>query len=411
MNIQISKIRPNPNNPRCLLRQEMIDNLASSIAEIGLKNPIKLAILTPAERVEAPEFEYVVVDGMLRLMAAKKQGWTEIEAEVKDLDPKERFKESVIGNRGQGFFWLDLYIAIERLMADDPKLTQKQVGAMVEVTQSYVSCAIKALPLLNKSAREEIYRISINSADWEPSEAAVLALTKLAKGQPDDASRLEQALMVVLDRRMTEKQAKKLVSWVKKGNTPESFPQDGKLSGVKGAKQQNYDPEDEYADYLKELPKSIQVRNAAGGNSSISAKMDKSKALVFLFGGMSAVTELEGASNGDNKYAEALPELMEEARACGVPGAVCQGDGSEPETSPSTSSGLGTSDSAGALSLPEQKGDIKANAIHDIKTQLVGIIGQEPKSFTGKLIKEGGKLVIKGLKYIWKIGKKKFLNQ
>jgi len=38
MKIQISKIRPNPNNPRKIITPEMINNLAESIKTVGLMN-------------------------------------------------------------------------------------------------------------------------------------------------------------------------------------------------------------------------------------------------------------------------------------------------------------------------------------------------------------------------------------
>src|SRR5208283_3854671 len=97
---------------------------------------------------------------------------------------------SVIGNRSQGFFWLDLYTSIEKMMADDPKLTQKQVAAIVEVDASRASRAIKALPLFGKSAREAILANCKNLGVNAVSEATVLALTKLATGKPDDADRV-----------------------------------------------------------------------------------------------------------------------------------------------------------------------------------------------------------------------------
>jgi len=177
MKIAIAKIRPNPNNPRHLIIQSMIDDLAASFAEVGQTTSIKVAVLTEEEKAcgvpgatgdgesdgkgksqpshqplgrkaysesldmnspvqyptgisnsakegegdltgQNPGFEYEVVDGMLRFMAARKLGWTEIEAEVMELDPKKRYRASVIGNLGKGFFWLDLYTSIEQLLTN-----------------------------------------------------------------------------------------------------------------------------------------------------------------------------------------------------------------------------------------------------------------------------------------------------
>ena len=79
-------------------------------------------------------------------------------------------------------------------------------------------------------------------------EAVCQALLELTTGQDGDADRIEQAILIALERKMTVETAKKLVQWVRAGNTPESFPQDGKIKTKKGTKQQNYDLNDPLAE-------------------------------------------------------------------------------------------------------------------------------------------------------------------
>jgi len=159
----------------------------------------------------------------LRLAAHQKLGLAEIEAEVLDISPEKARILAMLENMAQPMFWLDRYIGIEDLLAGSPDMTQKQAAARLGLNQPYVSRAMKLLAVLNQGSRQKIYRQAILSTFLDVPERAVFALTDLATGQPDDQIRVEQALKVVLDRKMTEKQVKALVEWVKAGNTPESF--------------------------------------------------------------------------------------------------------------------------------------------------------------------------------------------
>ena len=71
--------------PFWALKQPNVESLAASMAEMGLLNPI-----TVRNSAGDEDFGYVVVAGRHRLEAARKLGWTEIEATVvKDKTPGE----------------------------------------------------------------------------------------------------------------------------------------------------------------------------------------------------------------------------------------------------------------------------------------------------------------------------------
>lgn len=72
MRIQIDKIKVNPGRREAL--PEHIEELAKSIAEVGLLNPITV------------DREYNLIAGLHRLEAAKRLGWTEIECTVSNLE-------------------------------------------------------------------------------------------------------------------------------------------------------------------------------------------------------------------------------------------------------------------------------------------------------------------------------------
>src|SRR5208283_5714264 len=102
MKIQISDIRPHPSNPRSFLRQDFVDVTSKSMDKDGLKNPVRLVLLTgerqAADGLIAQGVKYYILSGHYRYEAAKKLGWKEIEADVKDnLTPEQEMMELILG--------------------------------------------------------------------------------------------------------------------------------------------------------------------------------------------------------------------------------------------------------------------------------------------------------------------------
>ncbi len=261
LQIPILKIRPNANNPRHVITQDAVDKKVASLKANGQETPIKVRPLAPEERTASPGIDYELIGGHLRLLAAQKLGWESLTAQVLDGTPEEIERAALVDNKGEDMHWLDWDRAMERMMATDPQLTQQDVADRLEFSQKTVSKALKLLSLLSSSAREAIYTRGINLETNETiGEKAVFPLTELA-----DPQKVEAALNVVLDRKMTEATVKKLVAWVQAGNSPKSFPEDGKLSGQKGSKQQRFDPADPNAELWKGLPKSAKIHKTPKG--------------------------------------------------------------------------------------------------------------------------------------------------
>jgi ParB family chromosome partitioning protein len=87
--IDISKIKPNPYQPRREFDQEAIDELASSIKKHGLLQPVLV--------VKNKE-DYILVAGERRLRATKKLGKDKIKAVVIDLDLSDLREYALIEN-------------------------------------------------------------------------------------------------------------------------------------------------------------------------------------------------------------------------------------------------------------------------------------------------------------------------
>ncbi len=87
--IEISRIKPNPDQPRQTFSEESIEELAGSIKEKGVLQPII---------VSKKADDYVLICGERRLRAATKCGLGKIPAIIKDIAPQEFLEWGLIEN-------------------------------------------------------------------------------------------------------------------------------------------------------------------------------------------------------------------------------------------------------------------------------------------------------------------------
>lgn len=88
-NISIDLLMPNPYQPRKIFKEETINELAASIKEYGVLNPILIRKVND---------QYQIIAGERRVKAAKQIGLKEIPAIIKDLDDKQVASIALIEN-------------------------------------------------------------------------------------------------------------------------------------------------------------------------------------------------------------------------------------------------------------------------------------------------------------------------
>ena len=88
--IEISKIRPNPDQPRREFDQEALSELATSIRELGIIQPISLRQISDGT--------YQIIAGERRWRAAKLAGLSEIPAVIIEADDKKAMELALIEN-------------------------------------------------------------------------------------------------------------------------------------------------------------------------------------------------------------------------------------------------------------------------------------------------------------------------
>ncbi len=136
--IRLSDIKPNSAQPRKVFKQEALEDLAASIKEHGVIQPV---LLRPAKK------GYELVAGERRWRAARLAGLKEIPAIVRDLDEKTNALYALIENMQRE----DLNAIEEaegiREIIEKYELTQEETAKIVGKSRPYVSNALRLLSL------------------------------------------------------------------------------------------------------------------------------------------------------------------------------------------------------------------------------------------------------------------------
>ncbi len=343
LQIPVARIRPNPNNSRPVITHEMIEIKKASLEADGQLDPIKVRPLTQEEKASDPEHDYELIGGHIRLEAAKSLGWETLRALVFAYTPAEAVLPGIMDNKGQERHWFCKYLDIEVLLKVYPDLSQRQLANRLEMSKTVINEGLKLLKFLNPSARELVVRTanitepattsSVRSADttepskasdvrtadtmetpedpWELAEAPVYCLMDLANPQmslEDIQDLILKALKVVIDRQMSESQVEKLVVWIEKGNSPESFED-------KAEQVPNEDPNDPHSSYWTALPPNVKVTRTKKGYE-VHASLAHNEGVPVVYGMLSNLEHLKLLSKEphDPQFRSKLEGVMEEGR-------------------------------------------------------------------------------------------------
>jgi len=150
--IEVARIRPNPSQPRKLFNNELIDELAASIAERGVLQPII---------VRAVEDGFELVAGERRWRAAQKAQLHEIPALIRDFDEESSAEVALIENiQREDLNAIEEATAFRQLM-DRYGHSQEIVGKLVGKSRSHVANLLRLLDLPD-SVRQMLLRGDIS---------------------------------------------------------------------------------------------------------------------------------------------------------------------------------------------------------------------------------------------------------
>ena len=139
LEIDINKIKPNPNQPRKNFDQDALNELAASIKVHGIVQPIVLN--------QQPDGQYLIIAGERRWRAANICGLKTVPAVIKNYTDKQIKEISIIENlQREDLNPIEAARAIKELM-DEYGLTQEIVSDRIGKSRSNVANTLRLLSL------------------------------------------------------------------------------------------------------------------------------------------------------------------------------------------------------------------------------------------------------------------------
>ena len=139
--VELSEISPNPQQPRVHFDDEALGELAASISEVGVLQPV---VVRPGD----PEGTYVLIAGERRLRAAARAGLTAIPAVIRSAESDERYlSEALIENVQRKDLSPLEEAAAYRNLLEDFGMTHEQVAGRVGKSRSAVTNTLRLLQL------------------------------------------------------------------------------------------------------------------------------------------------------------------------------------------------------------------------------------------------------------------------
>ena len=140
--VDIDLIAPNPYQPRTVFDAAHVSELAASIREHGVIQP--LVVSRPSEPGGAP---YQLIAGERRLLASREAGLERVPVIVKEATPQAQLELALVENlQRQALGPLEEAFAFRRL-ADEFSLTQEEVATRVGRSRSAVANSVRLLSL------------------------------------------------------------------------------------------------------------------------------------------------------------------------------------------------------------------------------------------------------------------------
>ncbi len=208
--IDAASIVPNPRQPRHKEDSTALSDLANSIKEHGLIQPL---IVTPAPDSIPAEPRYQLIAGERRWKAAKLAGLERVPVIVRGATPQEMLELALVENIQRA----DLNPLEEanayRQLVDDFGLTQEQVAARVGKDRSTVANALRLLKLPED--------IQAALADGSITEGHARAILMLADPRQQKAF-LRAVIEKTLSVRQTEETARRLIKRIEEKRKAQS---------------------------------------------------------------------------------------------------------------------------------------------------------------------------------------------
>ena len=225
--VPIAAIVPNPHQPRTHLDEAALDELAASIGEHGVLQPLVVTELVSGD--------YQLIAGERRWRAARRAGLTTVPVVVKEATPQQQLELALVENIQRADLDAVEEARAYRTLADEFGLTHEQIARRVGKSRPLVTQMLGLLRL--PSAVQELV------SNGSLSLGHVRPLLSLKDGEAQ-----QRAARMIVERDMNARQAERLVAeW-----------RDGHRAPVIAASGPGMSPEDEAV--VEDLQRALGVR-------------------------------------------------------------------------------------------------------------------------------------------------------
>ena len=261
-NIPQTMIVPNPNQPRKRFDYDELENLAQSIRENGILQPITVR--------KREDKKHELVSGERRLRAARRVGMVKIPSIVINIDDKNSAMFSIIENlQRQSLDFFEEAEAIEKLVGEYA-MSREEVAQKLGLAPSTVSNKLRILRL------PEEMRFELARAGLTESHARALLML-------EDDNQRARALSIIVDRHLNVAESERMINQMINRNNRSRNPLRGirdvrlfintlnhavdtiRRAGVEADAARS--ETEEYIEYVVRIPKSEQLRIALPGET------------------------------------------------------------------------------------------------------------------------------------------------
>ncbi|MBP2058153.1 ParB family chromosome partitioning protein [Lactobacillus colini] len=243
--ISLDKIIPNPYQPRHAFSEDSINELAQTLQEQGLLQPIIL------REHQGDDAEYEIIAGERRYRAAKSLGWDKISAIVEEMDDEKVASLAVIENlQREDLNPIDEAEAYVKLMETND-LTQTELAQQVGKSQSYIANKIRLLKLSDK-----VQKLLVDGTLSQRHGRALLAL------EPADQDRAAEIIIADgLNVKKTEEMAKDIDGYLAAKQVDQKAP---KKATKKEKTVVNTKPTKDFKVQINTIKKAIKMAKDSG---------------------------------------------------------------------------------------------------------------------------------------------------
>lgn len=137
--IELSKIQPNPEQPRSIFEEETLEELATSIRSLGIIQPITLKEMGPEQ--------YMIISGERRYRASLMAGLDRIPAYIKTAADENVVEMALIENiQREDLNSIEIALAYQKLL-DNYNMTQEKLSERVGKKRTTIANYLRLLKL------------------------------------------------------------------------------------------------------------------------------------------------------------------------------------------------------------------------------------------------------------------------